>query len=69
MTKHLVAYRGSKTEPYIELDWSDGSRGRIPATDIYLKAFIETYIDIQPQLTIAEHLDIICKRTATTPAK
>lgn len=68
MSKQLIGYRGNSTEPFIELYWSDGSRGRIHATDIYLKSFIQTYMDIIPQLTIAEHLDIICKRSATIPS-
>lgn len=61
MPKQLIAYRSSSTEPFIELDWSDGSHGRIPAIDTNLKAFIQVYMDIAPQLTIAEHLDMICE--------
>lgn len=61
MPKQLIAYRGSSTKPSIELDWSDGSHSHIPAIDTHLKAFIQAYMDIVPQLTIAEHLDMICK--------
>lgn len=56
-----VAWSVDEEAGRIAIVWQDGHESSIPATDIYLTAFIKTYMQPIPQYTLREHLDIICK--------
>lgn len=55
------AWRMDEVANRIVIEWQNGRKGSIPATDIALSAFVKTYMIPIPQLTLREHLDMICK--------